>query len=1258
MDKIGLEEIFSVTNNSAYVICKLNNRKNIILLIDTGSKVTFLKESVVKGYPINKDDKKGMVGISGKPFFSVGTTNAILEVKTHRVNVNFTVIEDSQIALPHYDGLLGDNFFRDKRAIIDYDKWQLTFHNKNKIVTTDLLSYDTLLHCTLTPRSRNMIDIICKYDEPVYICGKQLNEDVVLYDALETPKNGKVCITVDNNSNSIFSIHELAVDIRPLNEYHVLTHVKETTYDVNKVDTVAEENIETVSGRAVDIEKLIDVKTLGKKEQLLVLDVIRELHQVFYLKGEPLEPLKNFKHKIFLKPFTKPVYIRQYRLPPLHRKAISKQARDMIEQDFARPSVSAWNAPCLIVPKKGAASIMEGRLVIDYRKLNESVEDDRFPLPNINEILDGLGRSKYFTTLDLNQGYYQVPLDEDSRPYTAFTTADGHFELTRMPMGLKTSAPVFASIMQRALGDLVGKICYIYLDDIVIYAETLEQHAENLRIVLKRLIAEGFKVKPQKCQFFRTSVTYLGHVISAEGLMPDPQKYESIQKWPVPKNTKDVQSFLGLANYYRRFVKNFANIATPLHNLTKKKVKFVWTEDCTIAFETLKNKLITTTALSYPDFEKPFVMQTDASAHAIGAVLMNHDRRPIAFISRSLKAAELNYHITDKELLAIVWSIKKFNNYLFGQPFTVETDHRALEFLFRCSDPSSRLTRFRLKLEEYNFSIKYIKGESNVVADALSRTSIHINDLKNLSVNVITRLQKRRQEFEKENLEKACENQQKDEIEEPSKVTKLLRVKNDLPLMKFYESRKAAMSQNEGPITVAVSKYIGYFQENGVICVIIPPALDQASLQYVLHDVKMSLSRICEREEIKKIAVFENTGNFERVDKNEEIHFEESELRSILRILGKKADIQFFILPKARFIEKKEERKKIIEDAHFLPTGGHLGIQKMLKTLKLRYFWPNMVKDLEILVKTCKLCQINKHSKQKRVPLAVTDTASRTFQKVFMDIVGPYPATDYNNKYVLTVQDDLSKFMLAMPIQNKSADTVARNLVENVFLKYGFPEKIVSDRGREFDNKLLGEICKLLKIDQILSAPNHHESIGALERSHKPLHTYLRNFIDISRGNWDEWLPYFSYVYNSTVHFATNYTPFELVFGRNIVLRADPQPTEPCYDLEDYSKELKTRLQVAMREAKENQELQKRKRKARYDMDFETESVKICVGDYVLIRETAPENKLSNLFSGPLEVIRLDEHNCYVKRNNRIVKVHLNNVKVYHSMMAFWLDNS
>lgn len=354
----------------------------------------------------------------------------------------------------------------------------------------------------------------------------------------------------------------------------------------------------------------------------------------------------------------------------------------MLKNGIIRKSVSQWNAPLLIVPKKPDASEKQKlRVVIDFRKLNDLTVGDSFPLPNITDILDQLGNAKYFTTLDLALGYHQIEMKESDKCKTAFFTPYGHYEFNRMPFGLKNAPATFQRLMNAMLSGLQGIKCLVYLDDIVIFGASLMEHNKRLREVLKRLRENQLKLQPDKCEILRKEVTYLGQIITENGISPDPAKLEAVKHFSIPKKVKDIQAFIGLAEYYRKFIEGFSKIAKPLTKLTKKGENFEWTQEQQNIFETLKEKLTTAPVLKYPEF----IVTTDTSDYAIGAILSQGQigqDRPIAYVSRVLSMAELNYSTTEKELLAIVWAVKHFRPYLYGTRFTIVTDHKSLVWLF------------------------------------------------------------------------------------------------------------------------------------------------------------------------------------------------------------------------------------------------------------------------------------------------------------------------------------------------------------------------------------------------------------------------------------------------------------------------------------------------------------------------------------------------------------------------------------------------
>ena len=409
------------------------------------------------------------------------------------------------------------------------------------------------------------------------------------------------------------------------------------------------------------------------------------------------------------------------RMPFALREDVDRMVEEMLDQGVIRPSSSPWASPVVLVRKKDGGM----RFCVDYRRLNHVTKLDEFPLPRIDDTLDLLAGAKYFTTLDLASGYWQVAMDPASIEKTAFTTYSGLYEFRKMPFGLVNAPATFQRLMEVVLSGLARGNCHVYLDDVLVFGRTLEEHNANLARVFGRIRGAGLRLKPKKCEFAQESVLYLGHVVSADGIQTNPEKLRAVNHYRTPVAVKPLRSFLGLAGYYRRFVPRFSKIASPLNALTRKGVPYVWTPGCQRAFEKLKELLTSAPLLRYPEFTKPFILETDASGDGLGAVLAQRQEdgsvRPIAYASRSLQKHEKNYGITELEGLGVVWAVKHFRPYLYGHHCTVFTDHEALKSLLNTPQPSGKLARWGMALQELDLKIEHRSGKHNANADALSR---------------------------------------------------------------------------------------------------------------------------------------------------------------------------------------------------------------------------------------------------------------------------------------------------------------------------------------------------------------------------------------------------------------------------------------------------------------------------------------------------------------------------------------------------------
>jgi hypothetical protein len=510
----------------------------------------------------------------------------------------------------------------------------------------------------------------------------------------------------------------------------VIPKLKKLSYEIINGASIMQvskkQKIDTkVSNRIQQLGEALRTDHMSTEERNMIRELCNEFSDIFHLEGDQITCTDAVYHEIKTPGVSQPIHQKPYRLPYAQKGEISKQVEEMQRNGIITPSDSPWNAPLLVVPKKEDASgHKKYRVVVDFRKLNSITVGDAFPMPNVTEILDQLGKAKCFTCLDMASGYHQIPLHPEDRQKTGFSTDQGHFEFQRMCFGLKGGPATFQRMMNRVLIGLNGIKAFVYLDDVIIIGTSLEDHQIQLKEVFERFRKYNLKLQPLKCEFLRKEVAYLGHIITDQGVRPDPKTTDCVTQFPVPTNAKDVKSFLGLAGYYRRFIQNFSQISKPLTALLKKDAEFAWTDLCQHSFLELKRLLSEKPILQYPDFSRPFIVTTDASNIAIGAILSQGSigsDLPIAYISRTLNKAEKNYNTTEKELLAIIWAVKQFRPYLFGRRFTVVTDHKPLTWLFNVKDPGARLMRWRLQLEEHDYDIAYKPGTSNTNSDALSR---------------------------------------------------------------------------------------------------------------------------------------------------------------------------------------------------------------------------------------------------------------------------------------------------------------------------------------------------------------------------------------------------------------------------------------------------------------------------------------------------------------------------------------------------------
>lgn len=977
-----------------------------------------------------------------------------------------------------------------------------------------------------------------------------LNDKVVIPASLLSVQDGHVKLEFINTSNysQIFTINE-----NFLNDFKL--QFNEDNYECYNMEQIINTH-NNINNTSLDLDNDLRLNHLNPEERVALIKTIKQYKDIFHHNDNKLTFTHEIKHEIKTTDNI-PVHTKSYRYPYIHKDEVKRQINKMLDDGIIRPSQSPWSSPIWIVPKKmDASGKQKWRIVVDYRKINEKTIDDRYPMPNITEILDKLGRCQYFTTLDLASGFHQIEMDPDSIDKTAFNVENGHYEYLRMPFGLKNAPATFQRVVDRVLKNEIGKICLIYMDDIIIFSTSLQEHINSIKIVFNRLRDAGLKIQLDKSEFLSKSVEFLGHIVTPEGIKPNEKKIIAIKKFPIPNTQKEIKSFLGLIGYYRRFIKNFAKLTKPLTLCLKKGTQIKHTPEFVESFELCKNILMNDPILQYPDFNKPFNVTTDASNFAIGAVLSQGPigkDLPIAYASRTLNTAETHYSTIEKELLAIVYAVKYFRPYLYGTKFSIICDHKPLQWLFSLKEPNSKLVRWKLQLEEYDYKIIYKQGKLNTNADALSR--IEINPIETTDIDPL----------DLDDNASVYANFDQNEI--PILTQDVLDdlLYEDIPSLEPQEVRKTYETQP----TIKNKNKIKILQ-NIILKPPEKPQDDSTDLETVHTSLENPILNIPFTE--KTINIYKNQliisktksdkpkHSFEKIfDKNR--HFwqisenmnETQWINLIKETLKPKLTYCLYFkneeykIPFINFMTKnfqynsfnlvisnkivtdiinEEERKEKILFYHETKTN-HRGINENITALKKHFYWPEMDKDVMNYVNTCEVCQKSKYERHPySLVLKPTPIGQSPLEHLYIDTF------IYTHQKFLTIIDSFSKFGQAYPINSSSAIEIANKLIHFIS-HYGIPNKITCDGGTEFKNHVIQDFCLLHQIDIHYTTAYNPNSNSPVERFHSTLIESLRILREEKPDTIITHLMNYAILsYNNSIHTATNYTPFQILRGK------------------------------------------------------------------------------------------------------------------------------
>ena len=907
---------------------------------------------------------------------------------------------------------------------------------------------------------------------------------------------------------------------------------------------------------------------------------------------------------------------------PLAFAANEKKAiEDLKAKGVIRDSVSPWASPIVLVHKKDGGV----RPCIDYRKVNELVKPDGFPLPRIQDCLDSVVGSTLFSTFDLTSGYFQIPLKEDDIPKSAFVCKYGHFEMTRMPFGLNNAASTFQRTMELALQGLQWITCLIYIDDIIVFGRNFEEHLRRVEEVFERLKNAGLKLKPDKCNMLQTEVVFLGHVVTAQGIRPNPTNIAKIVGWPRPKTAKQIKQLVAMGSYYRRYVKNFATIVRPMVELTKKGKKFIWGEACERSFESLKEALVSSDVMGYPMNDAgQFILDVDASDVGIGGILhqvQEEKEKVIAYASRALNKAERNYCITEKELLAVRYFIEYFRQYLLGRKFVVRSDHQALVWLFKLKEPRGKIARWIEILSQYDFSIEYRPGRKQAHCDALSRCEDpqkcecpNQDTEEPLKCGPCRKCLKRAQEMCHKDLiteavsgvvDQRQQQHSKTEETEPN-IRGVITEDEQVPGQSTHtEDTDSRNQRRENLATTWIGeKTVADLQNAQSNDTDIGPLLQ----------AKMAGNRPTSQEMVTKSPA---ARHYWVLWDSLEVH------NNVLykRFVKKDGSGEYLQL-----VAPHSMKPEILFQMHDSVISGHLGCKKTKAKVLQKFYWYGLREDVALHIRKCDVCAADKKPvKKPRAPLGSLRTGAPG-DCIATDYLGPLPITERGNRYILLLTDHFTKYVEIMAVPDMTAEVCAARILNEYVSRWGCPLSIHSDQGRTYESRIFKEMCRMLEVRKTRTSVRNPKGNGQSERFNRTLIKMIKAYLCGEQKNWDLHLGCLAGAYRATPNESTKMTPNLLTIGREVRLPAElvfgsvgAYQGQGITSYGEYVDTLRTRLQDAHEIARRHLESAAKRSKEIYDSKVALN--KYSVGDFVWClyesRKVGVMPKFEHAYEGP-----------------------------------------
>lgn len=866
---------------------------------------------------------------------------------------------------------------------------------------------------------------------------------------------------------------------------------------------------------------------LTERDRSKLVEVLKKYLEIFHTDAEGV--VKTVQTRTvctvdYIVEDVTPIRSVPYRYSPKVKEFISNTIKDLLEAGVIDKSKSPWAFP-VVVAVKGE----KYRFCVDYSKLSEKTKLDSYPLPRIDDTLDYLSKAKYYTVVDAANGFWQVPIKESHKERLAFCTPFGTYQWNVMPFGYANAPAIYQRAMNETLDGALFRNCLVYVDDIIVYSDSYEQHLKDIDEVFNKLKKFGWKLKITKSSFAVTTINYLGHTISQGKVTVLKKNIDKLRQMKRPRNIKETQAFLGCINYYRRFIQGVNYITEPLLVNLRNKDQFIWGEEQEEAFMKIVDLLCSEPILRLPDYTKEFILKTDASGVGYGGVLCQvHDgvEHPISFFSGSFNPSQRSkWNHWHREAYAVIQGIKRYDHYLREGKFRIVTDNESILTLIK---PQKELThhmidRWRLFLQSYKYYIVHRPGKFLVLEDSLSR-SINFNHLV---------------------LKDLVEEQRNDKF--LSGLLKL--IKNP----QIVDSDKQLEEQ------------IIFYQFNK------DNIVSEDDTLYYLNTGRRGLANT------RRIMVPENM-----ID-------------------------------------------AIITEHHVLPASGHLGYEKTYYKLKKIVWFPNMYTRIRKKIESCDVCDRNRRFPKFNDVLHPI-VATKPWEIIELDHVGPFPRTINGNEYVLSIVDHFTRKRFYIPVRDTEAKTSAQALIDNVFTNFEFPKTILSDRGSGFTSVLTEEVGKVSNIELSFALTEQHRTVGSVEVSNKIMEDALRKYVNnLNQDDWDKFVRLIAYAYNKSVA-PHGYTPDYLISG--IEQRSDFKIEEEILSLEEYKTTMVKDLIKARKLANETLE------------EYRQKMMKVCqpkrlttfdVGEWVHLKRpqesvvSGLSKKLMSKSLGPFKVLAIDK---------------------------------